>query len=720
MSGPSSCPSCGAAVEPAARFCSACGAQLSVRAAEERKLVTILFADVSGSTEIGEQLDPERLRALLRDYFAAMSRVVAEWDGTLEKYIGDAILAVWGVPAAREDDPIRALNAAREMAAELVRINPQLEARHGVRLTARIGVNTGEVIAPSGGAVGQFLVSGDAVNVAARLEQAAEPGSVLVGERTWASARHAFDFGPPTVLRVKGKREPISARTLGEPAATDAQRMLFGAPMVGRDHELATLRGLLDEAIEGRLPRLVIVSGPAGIGKSRLLRELIRVAGDGVDELLVLRGRCLPAGRGVSFWALGEILRAACSISLDEPAESAAHKLDSLRRPLAAVGLSEDELALSLAALATSANLPIAHDPLEGLDPEAVFAQMSLAWPRLLTGLAATRPLVVMVEDIHWADDSLLDMLELLGSRSQGPVLLVATTRPDFIATHPGFGGGQGASVVGLRPLTDAQSTRLIDELLESAELPAALVNEMRAKAEGNPFFLEEMIQRLVDEGALVMRNGHWQATERAGEVRLSDTVHGLLAARIDALPPLEKQFLQEASVVGRTFWPGALAGAPSSKGASGAAEILLSLERRGLVAARPTSSIEDEPEFLFRHVLIHDVAYASVPKARRARAHAEIGRWIQDLAGDRIEEFGELIAYHYRAAVTADDADLAWADDIVERDEIRRRALEMLIRSGASARHRFAVDRALELHRAGAVSRAARFRPGTRPGGAR
>jgi class 3 adenylate cyclase/tetratricopeptide (TPR) repeat protein len=699
MSGTAVCPTCGVPVAPDASFCSACGTALGEAAREERKLATILFADVIGSTDLGERLDPERLRALLGDYFAAMAAVVKAWGGTVEKYIGDAILAVWGVPTAREDDVIRALRAARDMIAALEPLNDEFETRHGVRLGVRIGVNTGEVIAPvESRPGGQFLVSGDAVNVAARLEQSAEAGGVLVGERTWLNARDAFEFSDPWELTVKGKRSPIAARRLGQELAVgrDTSSRAFQAPMVGRDRELGTLLGLLDEAVESGEPRLVLVSGPAGIGKSRMLREFISAASNGVADLTVLRGRCLATGRGITFWALSEILRLACAISLDEPAESAAEKLE--RRvvgPLAAIGLSHAEIAETIAALATSANLPLSHDPFEGLDPEDLAEQMSRAWPRLLTGFARANPLTVLVEDIHWADERMLRMLEALATRSEGAVLVIATARPEFLEAQTGFGAGADLSVVALRPLTDAQSERLIDDLLGSEVLPRALVEEMRRKADGNPFFVEEMIQRLIDEGALIQSDGRWRATERASTVELPDTIYALLVARIDALPHDEKQLLQEAAVVGRVFWPGALAKSVPAD----LMDVLRRVERRGLIAVRPASTIENQPEYAFRHVLIRDVAYGSVPKKRRARAHAETGAWVEQLVGDRTEEFGELIAFHYAAAVTGDDVDLAWSDDAAGREAIRRRAFEMLVRAGASARRRFAVDKALELH---------------------
>jgi class 3 adenylate cyclase/tetratricopeptide (TPR) repeat protein len=694
------CPSCGAPVGAEDRFCATCGTPLAAPAQEERKLATILFADVIGSTDLGEQLDPERLRALLQEYFGAMSRVIQEWGGTVEKYIGDAILAVFGVPTAREDDAVRALQAATEMLAALERVNAGFEDRHGVRVAVRIGVNTGEVLAPVGASpAGQFLVSGDAVNVAARLEQAADPGTVLVGDRTWSAARDAFAFDDPVELSLKGKRDVVVARRLGEPLGAQAGRVRLEAPMVGRDRELDTLIGLLEEAVETEVPRLVVLSGPAGIGKSRMLREFVLQGRQRHEDLALLRGRCLAAGHGITFWALGEVLRQAAGISLDESGESAAEKLrDSARALLAPLGLTDSDLDETVYALATTANIAIAGNPLEGLAPEAVAEEMARAWARFLTALATRAPTAILVEDIHWADERMVAMLELLASRSRGRLILIATARPEFIESHPGFGAGD-VTVVSLRPLTEAQSERLVAELLGDSDPLQALLADVREKAEGNPFFLEEIIQRLIDEGALVREDGRWRATERAATVRLPDTIHALLAARIDALPPQEKTVLQQAAVVGRIFWPGSLTSSTSQAGVSVNDE-LRALERKGLVTVRPISTIHGEPEYTFRHVLIRDVAYASVPKARRAVAHAETGRWIEALAGDRLEEFGELLAYHYAAAAAGEDADLAWAGDPSGREEIRRRAFEVLLRAGGAARHRFAVEKSLELHK--------------------
>jgi class 3 adenylate cyclase/tetratricopeptide (TPR) repeat protein len=689
-------------VAPSARFCPTCGAALAPggpAGEEERKLVTGLFADVTGSTALGERLDPERLRALLTAYFAAMSAVIESWGGTVEKFIGDAIMAVFGVPILREDDPERALRAGLEMLSRLEDLNRDFEQRHGVTLQIRIGVNTGDVIAPVGGPVEQLIVSGDAVNVAARLEQAAEPGTILAGERTYLATRNAFRFEPPVALELKGKEGAVSAWRLVEPLP-EATRGVPGlrSEMVGRDRELDALMALLAEAAETGRPRLVGVSGPAGIGKSRLVQEFLRAASATHPKLTVLRGRCLAVGHGITYWALAEILRGATGIGLDDPADVAGEKLRSGIRPLLSrLGLPDEDIEQTVFALAFTAGLLLADNPLAGMEPRAVAEELSRAWPRFATAYASTGPAVFVVEDLHWAEDQLLDMLERLLARSSGPLLLLTTARPEFSDTHAQFASGrEDASSISLRPLTEQQSAQLVEGLLTVADLPASLREEMLAKAEGNPFFLEEIIRRLIDEGAIVREGDRWRATDLARGIVLPDTVHALLAARIDALPREEKRVLQEAAVVGRVFWEQPVTRAIGNGAVSDA---LLRLERRGLVFAHSTSSIAGQVEFAFKHALVRDVAYASLPKSRRARAHAEHGAWIEELAGDRVDEFAELIAHHYRTAAAGEDADLAWADDLVGREAIGQKAYEALLRAGVMAKKRAGFLKAVELH---------------------
>jgi class 3 adenylate cyclase/tetratricopeptide (TPR) repeat protein len=666
---------------------------------EERKLVTILFADVTGSTALGERLDPERLRSLLNTYFSAMSAAIESWGGTVEKFIGDAVMAAFGVPIVREDDAERALRASLDMLSRLEELNRDFQKRHGVTLQIRIGVNSGEVIAPAGGPVDQMIVAGDAVNVAARLEAMAEPGTVLAGERTYLAARDAFRFGEPMALDLKGKADMVTARRVIEPLA-EATRGVPGlnSPMVGRDRELDALVGLLEDAVDSRRPRLVVVYGPAGIGKSRLVQEFVRLVASRRPRAVVLRGRCLAAGKGITYWALGEILRAACGIGLDDPVEVARVRLrEATAGLLARIGLTEAELDQTVHALAATAGIPLADSPLARLEPQAVADELARAWPRFATASASRGPSVFVVEDLHWAEDRLLDMLERVVARSSGPLMIVSTARPEFAESHPSFvAGREDSSSVSLRPLTEEQSRALVEGLLAVADLPLELREEMLTKAEGNPFFLEELIRRLIDEGALVREGDRWRATDAATSTILPDTIHGLLAARIDALPADEKRMLQEAAVVGRVFWEEPLA---RSLGNGDSSRALLGLERKGLVFARPTSTIAGQVEFMFKHALVRDVAYAGLPKTRRARAHAEHAAWMEELAGDRVDEFAELIAHHYATAAAGEEADLAWAEDPSAYEAVRSKAFGTLLLAGRLARKRFAVPKAVELH---------------------
>ncbi len=651
----------------------------------ERKLVTVLFADAMGSTSLADHLDPERLRTVLDSYFAAMAAAVDSWGGTVEKFIGDAVMAVFGVPAVREDDAERALSAAMEMMDRLERLNIELESRHGITLRMRIGVNTGEVVTGAPTESSQRLVSGDPVNVAARLQAEAEPDTIVAGERTYLSARHAFKFGGPMDLALKGKPDAVRARRLLGKAA-EAKRGVPGlsSPLIGRTSELQALDSLLDEVLEARRPRLVTVLGPAGVGKSRLVHEFVSGVREQHPAGRVLRGRCLAAGHGITYWALGEILRAACDIRLDDPAEMAISKLRAV--------VSDER---TLQALAATAGIAVPGTPLESMGPQAVLDELSSAWPRFATAQAADELAIWVVEDLHWAGDALLEMLERVIARSTGPLLVIGTARADLVESHPGFGGGsENFSTISLRPLTARHSLQLLEGLLKAADMPADIAAEVLGKADGNPFFLEEIVRRLIEEGVLVQEDGgRWRSTGAAPRTPLPDSLLALLSARIDALPDFDKRVLQEAAVVGRLFWPD-----PVQRALGGDVPgALLSLERRGLINATPTSSLANHSEYAFKHALVRDVAYASLPKARRARAHAEIGAWIEELAGDRTDEFGELIAYHYLSAVAGEDADLAWSE--AEREPIRAKAFAHQISAGAHARKRFALSRAVELH---------------------
>jgi DNA-binding SARP family transcriptional activator len=671
-----------------------------VELGEERKLATVLLAGVDAAAAPGEPLDPERLRALQRTWVETMSEVVTTWGGTLEGHVGDTVMAVFGVPAVREDDAERALRAAAEMRQRLQTLNRDLQARHGVTLAMRIGVDTGEVLAPRDRPAGGRLLAGDAVSLAARLQRAADPGTILAGERTHLAARRAIRFRDPVALDPGGRGDPLPAHPVQGPLpGPEPRRAPLESPFVGRERELHRLTGLLEEAIGTGTSRLALVYGTAGIGKSRLVRELFAVVRERHPEVAVLRGRCLAAGHGITYWALGEILRDACGIALDDPAGTAGERLRAgARAILAALPLPAEELDRTVFALATTAGIALPGNPLDRMEPRAVADELTRAWPRFATALAARRPTILLVEDLHWAGAPLLEMLPRLAARVDGPLLVVATARPELAETHPGFAAGrEGTTAVSLQPLLEQEATRLIAGILPAAELPESLCREIVRMAEGNPFFLEEIVLRLLDTGAVVRDGDRWRVTTQAARIALPDTVHSLLAARIDALPPVEKRVLQEAAVVGRVFWQAPLVRALGD--AAGVGEALLRLEDRGLVVARPTSALGGQTELQFKHALVRDVAYAGLPKSRRARAHAEHASWIEELAGERRDELVELVAYHYRSAVAGPDADLAWAEDAAAFASTRERAFEALLAAGAAARRRFAIAKALELH---------------------
>jgi class 3 adenylate cyclase len=548
---------------------------------EERKLVTVLFADVIGSTALSEGLDPERLRTVLDDYFKAMAEAVAVWGGTVEKFIGDAIVAVFGVPFVREDDAERALRASLEMLTRLDLLNGRLQQSHGISLQIRIGVNTGEVLAATESGLDQRLVAGDAVNVAARLQEAAEPGTVMVGERTWLAAQRSFTFSEPFSLAVKGKAQPIRCRRLIA-ALAEGRRGFEGlqAPMVGRQSELQSLLSVFEDVLARRSPRLVTVMGQAGVGKSRLVGEFASLVQGRMPEAHRLRGRCLAAGHGITYWALAEILRSACGISLDDPVEASQGKLQAtVGGALRAAAVSGPEVEQTIFAVAMTAGIALPGSTLASLEPEAVADELGRAWPRFMSALAGSGLAIVIIEDLHWAGEALVKMLERIVARSAGALLLVATARPEFAEKHAHFGGGSDDfSTITLRALSDRQTEELVDSLLRVAELPGEIRAAILARAEGNPLFVEEIIQRLIEAGGLV-RDGHrWVATQSASQAPLPETLHALLAARIDALDPREKRVLQEAAIVGKVFWEQPLA---KITGLPEVHQALLELERR-------------------------------------------------------------------------------------------------------------------------------------------
>jgi class 3 adenylate cyclase/tetratricopeptide (TPR) repeat protein len=641
---------------------------------EERKLATIVFADLVGSTELGGSQDPERTRALLDRFYDAMAAEIDRAGGTVEKFAGDAVMAVFGAPAALEDHAERALHAALALLHRARELDERLE--------LRIGVNTGEVVVGRP-REGSSFVTGDPVNVAARLEQGAEPGEILAGERTVSAARGAFEFAEPVTIEAKGKPEGVRCRrviralSLMRPRGVGSLAQVF----VGRDSDLERLIQTYESAVAERAPRLVTILGDAGVGKTRLVRELWEQLATFEPEPLRRTGRCLSYGAGIAYWALGEVLREHFGLLETDPPGRVLERL------------GEQEIL----------GLALGLDVAGGLHPLAVRDRFQDAWADFLTAEAVKHPVVLLVEDIHWAEDQLLDLLEQVLATAGGPLLVVVTARPELVERRPGWGTRAAGERLELQPLSRQQSVLMLDELL-SGGLPDQLRTLVVERAEGNPFFVEELVGMLIDRGMLRSSNGSWSLDELPDDFTVPDSVHAVLAARIDLLEPSEKAALQAAAVIGRVFWAGPIYELVEAE------PDLRVLEERDLIRRRGGSSMSGEREYAIKHALTREVAYASLPKARRARLHAAFGDWLERL-GER-DEVASFLAHHYAEAVRPEDADLAWSGEEAERERLREKALFWLERAAELAVGRFELEDALALlHRALALEPAQEVR---------
>jgi class 3 adenylate cyclase len=662
------CAGCGTALPDAARFCPSCAAPVEARAEErEWKLVTVVFADLVGSTELGGSQDPERTRALLEGFYDAMAGEVETAGGTVEKFAGDAVMAVFGAPASLEDHAERALHAALAMQRRLSEL-------FGEMLALRIGVNTGEVVVGKP-REGSSFVTGDPVNVAARLEQAAAPGEVLVGERTVATARGAFEFDALQTIEAKGKPEGVGCRRLVRALSLMRPRGVGGLrrAFVGRDEELGVLERVYEEVVERREPQLVTILGDAGVGKTRLLREFWDRLGDRSPETLRRTGRCLSYGQGITYWPLGEVLKEHLGILESDPPAVALERLGS-----------RQILGLTL-------GLDVTH----GLHPLAARDRFQDAWVEFLGEVVTERPVVMLIEDVHWAEEQLLDLLERLVRDTRGPLLLVATARPELLEQRPGWGARVPGITLPVEALSSGDAVRMVDELL-GGTLPAGLHEVVVERADGNPFFVEELLATMLDRQLLRRQNGSWRMAELPSDFAVPDTVQAVVAARVDLLDAGEKQALQAASVIGRIFWAG-----PVYELVDDTDPDLRVLEERDFIRRRPGSSIAGDREYAIKHALTREVAYASLPRGRRARMHAAFAQWLER-TGEGQDEYAPLLAHHYAEAVRPDDADLAWAGAEGELAELRARAVTWLRRAAELAIGRFEIDEGLALlHRA-------------------
>jgi class 3 adenylate cyclase len=654
------CPNCGEENPDTSRFCGMCGTALvpvAAPAREERKVVTILFTDLVGSTERAEGLDPEDVSATLSAYYARLRGELERHGGTVEKFIGDAVMAVFGAPVSHEDDAERAVRAA-------LAIHDSI----GEELQIRTAVNTGEALVALGAKPGEgdAMVAGDVVNTAARLQSAAPVNGILVGEGTYRATRDAIEYREASSVEAKGKAEPVKVwEAIGARSrfGSDVEQKLR-TPLVGRERERDLLADALARARTDQSAQFVTLVGVPGIGKSRLVAELFQILEADPDLISWRQGRSLPYGERVSYWALGEIVKAHAGILESDDAATAEKKLAAMVETLA-----EDE----------SEREWLAHQtrPLVGLEgaERAEREEAFAAWRRLLEAAAAQRTLVLVFEDLHWADDGLLDFVDHLADwATTVPLLIVATARPELLDRRPGWGGGKrNAFTLSIGALSDAETAVLLQRLLDSAVIDADAQRAVLERAEGNPLYAEEYARMLGEH------NG--------AELSLPETVQGLIAARIDGLAPEEKSLLQDASVIGKVFWPGAVSGADD--------RTLHLLERKEFVRRDRRSSIAGETQYAFLHALVRDVAYGQIPRAERAHKHQRAAKWISSLAGDRTEDHAEMLAHHYHEALSLSEA--AGLDSAALRAPARQAFADAARRASSLGAGRAAHELALE-----------------------
>jgi len=579
-----------------------------------RKTVTVLFCDVADSTPLGERLDPEVLQRVLSRYHEEMRTVLERHGGTVEKFIGDAVMAVFGIPTLHDDDALRAVRAASEMRTALAELNEGLERDFGVEISVCTGVNTGEVVAGDHSS-GQAFATGHAVVVAERLQKAARGGEILLGEATRRLVENAALVEPVEPLEVKGKKDAVEAwRLIGVLEGAPAFARRLDAPMVGREQELATLRSAFDEAVQERACRMVTVVGSAGIGKSRLANELLTSVG---HEASVLVGRCLPYGEGITYWPLRDVVREAAG--------------DLTQARIEALLKGEEDAERIAARVAGVIGVAEAAGPAD----ETLWAVR-----RLFERLAGTRPLIVGFDDLQWAEPTFLELIEyLVGWSRDAPMLVVCLARPELVDKHPTWLNVKpNTTSILLEPLSEQEAELLLELLRGEAELSSEVLARISQAAEGNPLFVEQMLAMMTEDGS------------PPDETAIPPSIHALLAARLDRLRPEERAVIERASVIGKEFWRGAVSDLSPEDDRPSVTEHLMALVRKDLIL--PSRSIfPSEDGFRFRHSLIRDAAYLGVSKETRAELHERLADWLDRTAGERANELEEILGYHLEQA---------------------------------------------------------------------
>ena len=650
------CASCGQDNPDIARFCLACGLPLADArgsAREERRLVSVIFVDMVGFTARAERLDPEEVQDLLRPYHDAVRREIVSFGGVVEKFIGDAIVGVFGAPVAYGDDTERAVRSAlavRDTIAAMDEADPRLD------LKVRIAVNTGEalVIVDARPALGEAMVTGDVVNTAARLQSAAPVGAVLAGEETYRSTKEVILYAPAEPVEAKGKQEPVPAWVALRETTTPGERPV-GGPLIGRDPELDVLLGTWERVAAERTPHLVTVIGPAGVGKTRLATEFsakVRERGG-----RPVRGRVLPYRESTAYSALAFQLKQLCGIFETDAVEAARDKLNGLVAKLLPPTEGEE----------VSSHLAI----LLGLDPEGTIADresLFFSIRAFIEAVAADQSTMLVFEDLHWADEALLELVSLLAARLRDlPVLILVLARPELFDLRPDWGGGLLAhTAIPLRPLDAAAATQLAaDRLSDGAAENLERAADLAAVADGNPLFIEQLAATLVESGD--------------PSAPMPTTIREIIAARLDALPPSERTVLLNAAVAGRVFWRRTLE--RMTPDTEMLAPALAELEQRDLIARQTTSAFEGHQQYMFRHVLVRDVAYELLPRTVRRERHREAALFFEEVGGES-GEVGAALARHWRDA--GDSA----------------KAIQYLVAAAENAEHGWAKERAAALYR--------------------